>query len=203
MRKSKIIIISLILISLFFLIKLCFFNNKISKFGNNSIEEIEQNILNINSYEALITVTVQSNKNSNTYILKQKCVDSRFYQEVIEPSNIKGTIIELNGTDFKISNTKLSVAKIFQNYKSMTLNHLWLDYFIKDYLNSNKSSSEEKDTQIILKTVNEKNKYNIYKTLYIDKKSQKPTKMVIQDINRNDKVYILYNEIQISDINRR
>ena len=199
--NKKIIIISiLILILIIFLIKLCFFNNKTFKFGNNSSEEIKQNILNTKEYEALITVTVESNKNSNTYVLKQKCVDRIHYQEVVEPSNICGTIIEFNGTDLKISNTKLNTTKILQDYKYIAQNSLWLEYFIKDYLSYDKSSEEETDTEIILKTktLNEENKYNTYKTLYIDKKTEKPTKMIIQDINRKDKVYILYNEIKIN-----
>ena len=151
MRKNtKMIIFSvLILISLIFLIKLCFFNNKTLKLGNNSSEEIKQNILNTKSYEALVTVTIQSNKNSNTYVLKQRCVNSIFYQEVIEPSNIKGTILELNGTELKISNTRLNATQIIQNYKSVTENHLWLEYFIKDYLSSSNSTVEETDTEII------------------------------------------------------
>lgn len=114
-------------------------------------------------------------------------------------SGIKGTIIEFNGKDLKISNTVLSTSKIFQDYKCITENYLSLEYFIKDYLNSDKSSIEETDSEIILKTkaLNEDNKYIIYKTLHIDKKTEKPTKMIIQDVNLNDKVYILYNEIQI------
>ena len=38
--------------------------------------------------------------------------------------------------------------------------------------------------------------------LYIDKKSCKPIKMLIQDINQNIIAYILYNEIEINSLKR-
>ena len=52
------------------------------------------------------------------------------------------------------------------------------------------------------KTKSESNKYVMYKTLYIDKETLKPTKMEIQDINRNTLVYIEYNEIEINNVNK-
>ena len=35
------------------------------------------------------------------------------------------------------------------------------------------------------------------KKLYIDKNTLKPVKLVIQDVNQNATIYILYNEIDI------
>ena len=194
-NKKIILIVFIFLVIVFLLLKIIFFNNKTINFGNNSVEEIKQNILNINSYEALITVTVQSNKNSNTYVMKQKCVNQNYYQEIIEPSNIEGTIIEFDGKDLKISNTKLEITKILKNYNHIIENNIMLGCFINDY--TSYGSMEETETEIILKTKNETNKYRVYKNLYIDKKTEEPIKLVIQDINQNDEVYILYNEIKI------
>ena len=48
-------------------------NYKKIKFGNNesnkSVKDIEAYILNINSYKATVEVTVNSNKNSNKYLI--------------------------------------------------------------------------------------------------------------------------------------
>ncbi len=46
------------------------------------------------------------------------------------------------------------------------------------------------------------NKYNVNKKLYVDKKTAKPIKMEIEDINKKMLVYILYNEIKINSINK-
>ena len=52
------------------------------------------------------------------------------------------------------------------------------------------------------KVVDNTNKYNTYKKLYLDKKTAKPIKMEIEDINKKMLVYILYNEIKINSINK-
>ena len=77
---------------------------KISKIGDNSTsQEIVDYILNISSYESLIDVEVQSNKNSNKYKIKQAYIDNENYtQEVLEPSNIQGV---------KIQNLKKKIIK--------------------------------------------------------------------------------------------
>ena len=62
--------------------------------GNNTnSQEIVNYILNISSYEAKITVEIESNKNKNQYIIKQKYQKPDIStQEIIEPSNIEGVI---------------------------------------------------------------------------------------------------------------
>ena len=62
------------------------------KMGNNiSSQEVIENILNISSYESIIEVEVNSNKNVNKYIIKQTYIAPDISeQEIIEPQNIKG-----------------------------------------------------------------------------------------------------------------
>ena len=50
--------------------------------------------------------------------------------------------------------------------------------------------------------VKENNKYCTYQKLYIDKKTCKPIKMEIKDINQNVIVNILYNEIKIDSTSK-
>lgn len=52
------------------------------------------------------------------------------------------------------------------------------------------------------KTGDSSNKYNNCKKLYIDKKTLKPIKMEIEDINKKVLVYILYNEIKINSTDK-
>lgn len=178
-------------------------NYKKSSFGNtnigNSKEEISQNILNINSYNAKIEVTINSNKNENKYVLSQEYKQPNIAKQVVlEPSNIEGLTITNEDNSVSINNTKLNLTKIYENYNYITENHLFLNTFIKNYKESEESKTEEKDEQIIMKTnIKKNNKYLINKILYIDKKSGKPTKMKIEDINQKLKVYIVYNEIEL------
>ena len=186
----------LILLFIIFIISVgfIFYKNSIKnlKIGNNkNSQEIVDYILNLSSYEAEVTVNITSNKNSNKYILKQKYQkDKEHIQEVIEPSNIAGVKIINDGKNLKIENSNLNLNEIIENYTNLENNNLDLSMFIDEYKNSNQSNYEEKD-----------DKENIYvkeKTLYIDKKTYKPVKLEIKDNKQKERIYILYNEVEIN-----
>ena len=189
----------LILLFIIFIISVgfIFYKNSIKnlKIGNNkNSQEIVDYILNLSSYEAEVTVNITSNKNSNKYILKQKYQkDKEHIQEVIEPSNIAGVKIINDGKNLKIENSNLNLNENLEN------NNLDLSMFIDEYKNSNESNYEEKDDEIIMKVKNDKE--NIYvkeKILYINKKTYKPVKLEIKDNKQKERIYILYNEVEIN-----
>lgn len=195
----------LILLFIIFIISVgfIFYKNSIKnlKIGNNkNSQEIVDYILNLSSYEAEVTVNITSNKNSNKYILKQKYQkDKEHIQEVIEPSNIAGVKIINDGKNLKIENSNLNLNEIIENYTNLENNNLDLSMFIDEYKNSNQSNYEEKDDKIIMKVKSDKE--NIYvkeKTLYIDKKTYKPVKLEIKDNKQKERIYILYNEVEIN-----
>ena len=206
-------IIVLILILLLTILMLYFFINKNNKLfnknfniGNNitnkSIQEIEEYILNISSYEAKLEVTVQSNKNTNKYILKQKYINSKLEEQVVvEPSNIEGLTILYENGKLTVNNTKLNLQTVYDNYEKITQNNLWLNSFIEEYKNNNNRSISE-DSNYVIMTVNTANNYEKVETLYINKNTGNPEKMIIQDKNQKNMVYILYNEIRINNLSK-
>ncbi len=174
---------------------------KNTKTGNNmNSQEIVDYVLNIKSYKSNVNVHVNSNKNSNKYILEQEYnIENGSVQTVIEPSNIAGVKITLKDEILKIENSSLDLACIFENYKALEDNSLDLISFIEDYRNDDKSIVEENENEIILKTKNNKeNKYNQNKILYINKETKLPTKLIIQDNNQNTTININYNNIEIN-----
>ena len=202
-KKYWLILLVIVIISTIFIV---FYKNgvKTSKIGNNkNSQQIVDYILNINSYEVQVQVNVNSNKNNNKYILKQTYEGpNKNFQEVIEPSNIKGLKIEKDGENIKIENSNLNVSKILENYNYLGDNCLDLDSFIEDYKQGNKSKYEEKDSEIIMTTSS--NIDNIYiqtKTLYINKETCEPIKMEIKDNKQKTTIYILYNEVKLNSIN--
>ena len=198
-KKYWLILLSIILV----IGGIFFYKNRVKnlKNGNNKTsQEIVDYILNISSYEAQVTVTVTSNKNSNKYILKQTYQNPNVsMQEVIEPSNIAGVRIENDGTNLKIENSQLSLSTILENYNYLGDNCLDLYSFIEDYKQDEKAKFEEKDTEIIMKANSFAN--NIYvqeKILHIDKETQNPTQMEIEDNQQKTTIYILYNEVKVN-----
>lgn len=203
MNKKKLLVLSLIIIVVVFVIFFLIYYYKTMKNGNTMInkseEEIIDYILNMNSYTAKMNIIIETNKNKTQYVARQS-VDGRISkQELLEPSNIAGVVTEYDGTNLKITNNKLDLSTTFENYQYMVENRLWLSSFIQKYKdNDNSKKSVNENNEIILEFKNDTNKYNVYEKLYIDKKTAKPTKLIVQDINQKTLVYILYTEIDIS-----
>lgn len=199
--KKLIVIFSIILIvilaSIFFI--LYYKNGKVGNtIINKSEEQIVDSILNIKSYSAKLDVSIETNKNTTKYVVSQKVENEKSTQEVLEPENIAGVITEYDGTNLKIKNNKLNLETTFQNYQYVVENRLWLNSFIQEFKESSNKKVNSEENEIILEVSNTENPYNTYKKLYIDKKTGKPTKLQIEDINKKMLVYILYTEITIS-----
>lgn len=172
-------------------------NYKTLKNGNNinnqTREKVYDNILNISSYKATLEVTINSNKNSNKYILKQSHNLNEDTQEVLEPENIKGVKTTYNNGTLRIQSDNLNITKVYNEYKNIENNDLWLSSFIEEYKTAREKNVEENEEKIINIKVNNKTK-----NLYLDKKTGKPTKLIVEDNNQKILIYIIYNEIEIN-----
>jgi len=210
-NKNKRKIIIAITIFIIMAIIICFFiksyyknQNLGNNMSNKNIEEIEEYILNISSYQAKIDVTVESNKNTNKYLIEQTYQKDKISKQIVlEPSNIEGMEIKYENNTLTIQNSKLNLTTIYENYNYLVDNFLWLDAFIQNYKegkNNNQTTITEENNMITMETKNESNPYMCYKTLTIDKKTGKPTKLLIKDINKKNLIYILYNEITINGL---
>lgn len=187
-------------------------NNKNLNVGNNmtskSMQEIEEYILNISSYEATIDVTVQSNKNETKYQLKQSfCMPNIAKQVVLQPSNIEGLQTIYDGKNLTLNHTKLNASTLYENYPSIMNNYLWLNCFINEYQEQKQTGkqtklSEENNTICMEVNLEGISPYISHKKLFIDKQTGNITKLVIQDKNKKNIVYIVYNEIKMNGFKR-
>lgn len=199
-NKKKICIL---IVSAFFILAIVFMiifsknNYKTLKNGNNinnqTREKVYDNILNISSYKATVEVTINSNKNSNKYILKQSHDLNEDTQEVLEPENVRGIRTTYSNGILKIQSDRLNITKIYNDYNNIGNNDLWLNSFIEEYKIAEEKSINEKEEKVIsIKTDNKT------KELYLDKKTGKPTKLIVKDNNQKAEIYIIYNEIEIN-----
>ena len=198
-KKFFILLFVFIIILLTIFLILYYKNNKNGNTTiNKSEEEIINSILEMESYSANLDITIETNKNKTQYKVSQTLKEGKATQEVLEPENIAGVITEYDGTNLKIKNNKLDLETTFQNYQYIVENRLWLDSFIEDFKTLGNKKTSSNQNEIILEVKREDTPYNIYKKLYIDKKTGKPIKLIVQDINQKTLVYILYTEITIS-----
>ena len=192
---------SIFIIILLIIIGIIIYKNMIKnkKVGNNiSSQNIVDNILNINSYKAHINVQVNSNKNNNKYVLYQEYSREKNMQEVIEPSNRQGMRITKDNSELIIENTNLQLSNIYKNYEGLEENALDLISFIEDYKKNNGNSVEEENELVLKVKNNKKNNYMKIKKLYINKQNGKPIKLIVQDNNQKNKIFIEYNDIELN-----
>lgn len=208
MKNKKILIIvvilTIVLILSFTIFKII--NYKKIQTGNNisdkTLTQVEDYILNISSYDAEIEVEIESNKNKNKYIINQKfCSPNIASQQVIEPKNIEGLTVKYDGANLEISNTKLNLSTIYENYEYLADNVLWLSDFSQNYRNNGGTINEENGI-IVMETKRDNSKYSAKEKLYIDRNANKVTKLVIEDENNKSRIYITYNKIEIGSLNR-
>lgn len=195
--KKLMFVFVFICISIFFIIYYIF-----SSFGNNKFRnqnEIVDNILNrFNNYEANILVTITTNKNENNYEMFQEVSEKNSKTIINSPENIKDMIIEINDNTLKITNTKINMEKIYEEYDGLLNNNLFLNKFAKDCENNN-FKFYEKNEKIILETIlnNNSSTYIKYKELYLDKKTNLPTELIMKDNTKKACIRIIYNDIKI------
>ncbi len=213
--NKKVIIITSVAILIIIAIIFAFFMknaNKNLNIGNNlnnkTLQEVEEYILNISSYETEVEVSIESNKNKTKYLLIQKYVSPNIEKQTVkEPSNIQGLETIYDGNKLTIHNSKLNLTTIYENYPYLTDNYIWLHSFIEDYRNA-KSSGEktklyEENNQIIMEVeLSQGTPYVASKKLVIDRITGNIQKLIVQDKNQKNLVYILYNEIKMNSLKK-
>lgn len=213
--NKKVVIIGMIAVLMITAIILYFFlknPNKNLNIGNNlnnkTLQEIEEYILNISSYEAEIEIAVESNKNKTKYLLEQKYVSPNIEKQVVkEPSNIQGLETIYDGNKLTIHNSKLNLTTIYENYPYLTDNFLWLHSFIEDYReaksNGQKTKLYEENNQVIMEVeLSNETPYVASKKLVIDRITGNIQQLVVQDKNKKNLVYILYKEIKMNSLKK-
>ena len=200
-RKFFIIIFIILLLLLIFI----FFRKNVAnifKNGNTNISQENVNdILNLKSYELISKITIKTNKNENKYVIKQSYINPDYSsQEVLEPENIKGTKIIREKNQIKLENTSLNLTTIFQDYEYVSENMLDLSTFLEEYKEGKTNIKENEKEKILEVILSDNNPYVGKKILYIDKDTGKPTKMEIEDDNKNTKIHILYIEVKINNL---
>ena len=196
--KKRIMYIFVLICIIFFMIFYYIFLLSGNNINRNQKEFVEEILKKLKSYEANLTVVVNSNKNNNEYKMYQEVSSKSSKLVVNNPQNVNGLCIELKENKLIISNEKTKMQKVYENYNNFVNESIFLNTFIEDYEN-NKAEIEENEQEIIVKLEMKDNEdtYIKFKELYINKESEIPTKLIIKDNNQSIKMSIIYTDMKI------
>ena len=201
LKKIVIFVILFFIIFSIFYYKNFLFGNNISK--NRSNNKTEDILNQMRNYYAEINVTVSSNKTQNSYEITQEVKDDYSMQEVKKGESIEGVKIEQNQGQLKVSNSKLNLEKVYENYHDLLNNSLFLNTFVADYENqANDAKCSEENGELIfeVKLNNNQNTYIQYKKLYVNTENLKPTKLEVKSHSQKETICIIYNNIELRQL---
>jgi len=177
----------------------------------------DNNVLNMTSYYAEFEITVKSNKNVNTYVMKEwykKDVGTK--QEYLDSNNDKVTILTLNNKTIIQNENQKNVMVLDENITKYT-NLLSINTFLNIYQKYKEqeccfdANSYEKvnDINMILDNVckmgescdcdeNEVVKHVSKIELKIDKNTGKPLTYIVYDNDKKECISIVYNKFDIN-----
>ncbi len=177
----------------------------------------DNNIINMTSYSAEFEITVKSNKNTNTYTMKEwykKGIGTK--QEYLDSSNNKVTILTLNNKTI-IQNENQKNVMVLNEYITKYTNLLSINTFIDIYQKYKEkdccfdANSYEKVNNIYMILDNSckmgencncdvseivKNVSKI--ELKVDKNTGKPITYIVYDNDKKECISIVYNKFDIN-----
>lgn len=154
-------------------------------------QDINEVLLSIHNYACALSVTLYSNKNTNTYVAIQEYnADGSYYMEFLDPDNFK---IQFTDNTLQLS-SNLFETQYFSQYEDSNQNPLFLSYFLNHYFNSEDSSIIEKTASSLTLKMPEQNE-NLYQAVLTIENNQ-PKTLTYLDKNGTPKVNIIYSEFQ-------
>lgn len=168
----------------------------------STMEKIQNQLKNMESYQCAGTLTRISNKSENVYEIKQYYKSTGEYKlEMLAPEDVAGNYTVYNGESVFQYNPRIQ-GKVIQGVpKSQMRNELFLGCFIKNYFQSEDVTVETGNMDIQKSTVLEavipgENKYTATEKLWIDEETLKPLKLVIYDTEGKERYIIEYKDFE-------
>ncbi len=168
----------------------------------STMEKIQNQLKNMESYECTGTLTRISNKGQNVYDIKQYYKSTGEYRlELLSPDDVAGNYTVFDGTSIFQHNPRVQGKYIKNVPQSQMRNELFLGSFAKNYFQSEdvsiETASMETGTTTVLEAVIPgENKYTATEKLWINDETIKPVKLVIYDVEGNERYIVEYKDFE-------
>ena len=168
----------------------------------STMEKIQNQLKNMESYECTGTLTRISNKGQNVYDIKQYYKSTGEYRlELLSPDDVAGNYTVFDGTSIFQHNPRVQGKYIKNVPQSQMRNELFLGSFAKNYFQSEDvsietASMETGTTTVIEAVIPGENKYTATEKLWINDETIKPVKLVIYDVEGNERYIVEYKDFE-------
>ncbi|HOA79851.1 MAG TPA: hypothetical protein PKK61_02150 [Defluviitaleaceae bacterium] len=170
--------------------------------AKSPIEKIHEKFTAMDSYACIADLTYISNKGENTYKTKQYYkMTGEYRMEIIAPENLQGLTTVYDGEKVMQYNPRLLGEVVNEIPQSKTINEIFLGVFLKNYFQSEEValevfSSNYEDYTVLEAVIPEGGKYLSTEKLWISNNSLNPTKLVIYDEDRKERIIVEYHEFK-------
>ncbi len=162
-----------------------------------------QKILNkIETYSCEVEITCMGNKKPKKYLMKQWFKKPNKYKlQVISPENLKGKTTISNGEKAWICHPAINQTWIMQNFTNSEEQNMFLGYFIKNCLSSEKMDMHKKKIGskkylVIDTSIPGNHVYFNQEKLWIDTENMQPFLLQVFDGEGKMRIEVRYNQFQ-------
>lgn len=168
----------------------------------STMEKIQKQLNDMQSYQCTGTMKRISNKGENEYGMKQSCKMTGEYKlELLSPQTVAGNYTIFDGKTICQYNPRVSGKIIIDVPESQPRNELFLGAFVKNYMQSEEVSIDVAKMDSAKCTVLEavipgNNAYLATEKLWIDNETIKPVQFVIYDAQGKERYVLTYDEFE-------
>ncbi|MGL4791508.1 MAG: hypothetical protein ACRCW1_08880 [Anaerotignaceae bacterium] len=172
------------------------------KDSETTMEKVQKQLMDMESYSCDATITRISNKGENTYGTKQYYKNTGEYRlEMTQPANVAGNYTVYDGKIVYQFNPQINSGIAVEAVENQARNELFLGQFVKNYLQSEdvavETSTMEEGVCTVLEAVIPGNfQYTATEKLWIDNKTLKPVQFIIYDKDGKERYITTYNEFE-------
>jgi outer membrane lipoprotein-sorting protein len=166
-------------------------------------DKIQNTLKTLETYEATAAVRYISNNNIHQYTVKQQAKNSGEYRvEVLSPENAAGNITTFDGSVICQYNSKVAGKIAVGTTESSERSEIFLTSFINNYFVAAETAQtvanmEDNDEMTVLEAVIPgENKYLATEKLFIRNDTLKPKELVIYDEDGNERIVVVFTEIE-------
>lgn len=166
---------------------------------SSTMEKIQKQLTELNSYECTAKLTRISNKGENVYQTKQYFkITGEYRLELTAPEKVKGNFTVYDGKQVCQYNPRIGGRVVAEVPPDKARNELFLGQFLKNYMQSEGVSVataqfDDSNCTVLEAVVPGDDKYLASEKLWVDNKTLEPVKFVIYDQEGTERYIVEYD----------